>query len=410
MNLPWYYDFSCPYAWLSSLWVEDLAARCGATLEPRPILLGGVFRARGAAQNMAAGMVEGKARHNAWDLERHARLHGKAMAWHPRHPVRTVTALRTLLVAGEEHRMALTHRFFAAYWEEHRDLDDDAVVAAVLDEAGLDGAALVAATQDAAAKDDLRQRTAQALDDGVFGVPAFVIGGELYWGQDRRDEVERLLGGTPAAPARGGELAPTDFWFDYSSPWAWVGSLRVEEAFGDAVRFRPMLLGAVFQAVGQPMVPLHAFSDAKRAWYGKDLLRQAGASGGAVQWPSRFPLRTVLPLRVTLLAGPDSPAGRRFVHRAFRGCWEEDADPADPTVVAGWADECGLDGADLVARATEPDAKHALFAAVAEAVGAGVFGAPTLVVHAAEDHLFWGSDRIELARRAAAGDRAVQGS
>jgi 2-hydroxychromene-2-carboxylate isomerase len=78
---------------------------------------------------------------------------------------------------------------------ENRDLDQDDVLAEVLDEAGLNGAATVAMTQDPAIKADLRQRTDQVVERGVFGVPAMFVGDQLVWGQDRLHFVETLLEG-----------------------------------------------------------------------------------------------------------------------------------------------------------------------------------------------------------------------
>lgn len=399
--LPFYFDYSCPYAYLASTRIEALAERTGASLEPRPILLGGIFRARETPQNLAAVMPPAKARHNLQDMQRWAALFGVELAMPAHHPLRTVTALRATLAAGEPV-LPLAHRFFEAYWVRGLDISTDAGVSTVLGEAGLDADAVLARARTQAIKDELRRRTDQALADGVFGVPAFVVDGALYWGQDRLEALESALGGEPAPPDRAPLQRSVDFWFDYSSPYAYVASTRVEAVFGDRVRFRPMLLGAVFHLVGTPGVPIEAATPAKREWLTQDLDRQRREAGVALHWASRFPIRTVLPLRVTLLAGPDSARGRALAHRIYRACWVDDEDPSDPAVIARLCDEVGLDGAALVARASLPDAKQQLRQETQAAVDAGVFGAPTVVVDGGG--LYWGNDRLELARREAAGD------
>jgi 2-hydroxychromene-2-carboxylate isomerase len=202
---------------------------------------------------------------------------------------------------------------------------------------------------------------------------------------------------------------PVDVYFDYSSPFSYVGTALAERVFGDRARYHPMLLGAVFKHVGAPNVPMFAQNTAKRAFTTADMQRQAEQAGLPFSFPTRFPMNTVLPLRVTLLAGAHETAeGRRLVHRIYRAYWAEDRDISDPAVVAALCDELGYDGADLVKRANLPENKLALRAATDRAIEAGVFGAPTFVVHTdTGPELFWGADRIDLAARAAAGDERV---
>ncbi len=412
-HLDFWFDFSCPYAYLASTQVEALAARTGATLQPRPMLLGGVFRAVGTAQNLSVTLGPAKARHNLLDMRRHAALWQVPFEMPAGHPYRTVTALRALLAAGEPF-MPLAHRFYQAYWVHGADLGDEAVVARVLRDAGHDADAVLARAASDAVKDDLRRRTDEAIALGLFGAPGCVVDGRLYWGQDRLDEVERALGGAPAAlpsaAAWDGPTAPVDLWFDYSSPFSALGVLRAPALLGAALRYRPMLLGGLFRAIGQVDVPLQTMNAPRRRWVAEDLARQAAAIGFPLRWPSRFPFNTTLPLRVTLLSGAgDSPAGVRLIERLYHAAWAQDLDVSSPDVVRALCDEVGLDGATLVEAAGAPEAKAALRAATDEAVAAGVFGAPTYVVRppAGAPQLFWGADRLELATLAARGDRRL---
>jgi 2-hydroxychromene-2-carboxylate isomerase len=410
-----YFDFSCPYAYVASTRIEALAERAGATLEPRPILLGGVFRARSTPQNLSETLAPAKARHNLADMHRQAALAGVPLSIPGGHPLRTVEALRALLVVGPPF-MPLAHALFRAYWVEGIDLSTEAGLRRVLSEAGHDADAIVTKISDPAIKQELRARTEEAIEAGVFGVPTCVVdtesGPELFWGVDRLAMVERLAcelsGRTPEAPAlpsRDQLRAPVDVYFDYSSPFAYIGCHRAEALLGDHARWRPMLLGAVFKEVGTANVPMFTQNEAKRLHTARDLERQAAEAGAPYRFPTRFPMRTVLPLRVTLAArAHESAQGRRLVHALFRAYWGEDRDVSDPAEVAKICDEQGFDGEALVAAANEQGAKDALFASTAAAVEAGVFGAPSFVVHGeGEPELFWGADRLELAVRAAAG-------
>ena len=190
--LDFWFDYSCPYAYLASTQVEALAARAGAKLVLEPMLLGGVFAANGTPQKLFATLSPAKAAHNARDLERWADLFGVPLVMPPGHPLRTVEALRATVACGIDPRVM--HGFYRAYWVDGRGPSEEATMRAVLGAAGHDADAILAAIARPEAKDDLRRRTDEAIALGIFGAPAFVVNGErLYWGQDRMHFVEHDL-------------------------------------------------------------------------------------------------------------------------------------------------------------------------------------------------------------------------
>lgn len=197
MGLPidFWFDFSCPYAYLASTQRHRLAREAGSVLTPQPFLLGGVFRALGQAQNLSTILSPAKARHNRLDVIRWADFLGVPLASPHMHPNRTVLALRTLLAAPHPQWDALIDAYFRLYWAEQQDLSDPAVIGACLTALGLDARGLLAAAATASIKDELRDRTERALAAGVFGAPAFVVDGQLFWGQDRMQLVVRAAAG-----------------------------------------------------------------------------------------------------------------------------------------------------------------------------------------------------------------------
>jgi len=376
------------------------------------MLLGGVFRARKVAQNLAATLNAAKARHNFRDMQRFATLWGVPLNMPKGHPLRTVTALRALLATGTPD-MPLIHAFYRAYWVEGRDISAENVVSSILGENGYDPDAILEKANSPAIKESLFTRTSEAIDAGVFGAPSFLVGDTLYFGQDRMDAVEAALGGAPVSPTPWDEAMapprPADLYFDYSSPFAAVGVSQARRLFGPSLRLRPMLLGAVFRAVGTENVPLASFHPVKRAFVQRDLARQAEAAGLRLRWPTRFPMRTVLPLRATLAAGVDAtPGGQRFIGLIFRAYWEKDQDISSEAVVHALAKEAGLDADAIMQAATSQPIKDALKDATAAAVTAGVFGAPTTVIHLDDggQELIWGADRMPIALRLARGEIA----
>ncbi len=187
-----------------------------------------------------------------------------------------------------------------------------------------------------------------------------------------------------------------DLYWDFSSPFAYLGATQAEglaARTGATLTWRPMLLGAVFKAIGQEQAPILTWSEAKRSYYFKDIARWADLYGVPFQFPTRFPMLTLKALR-TYLALPDDRR-RAFRERTFRAYWAEDRDIADDAVLAELA---GEDAGALAARIQAPEIKKALALATQEAIERGVFGAPTWIVDGRD--LFWGQDRIALVERA----------
>jgi 2-hydroxychromene-2-carboxylate isomerase len=403
-----YYDYSCPYAYLASTQIEALCARTGAELRWRPMLLGGVFRALGAPDTPV--MAAPKARLNNLDMRRWADWFGVPFVMPPTHPNRTVLALRATLAAeaagADVGRVA--RALFHAYWGLGRDLSDPEVVRAALDALGLDGAALLARADEPSSKDALRTRTDEAVARDVFGAPTFFVtvdgNTETFWGQDRLLFVEKALGGTPPAPAADQPPVPgraVSFFFDFSSPFAYLAASQIESVArraGASVRWKPFLLGALFKAIGTPDVPLFAMPAPKQAMAPLDMRRWAEHVGVPFRFPSRFPMNTVKALRLVLQL--DDVARPPLVHALFRAYWADDRDINDDAELASIATSVGFDGAALVAGTRQDTVKALLKEATAEAQRAGLCGAPSFLVG---DLLFWGQDRLPFVQRALEG-------
>jgi 2-hydroxychromene-2-carboxylate isomerase len=366
------------------------------------MLLGGVFRANGTPQNLATVLSPQKAKHTMLDQRRWAAHYGVPIVAPPvEHPYRTVEALRATLAVSLDPQVI--HGFFQAYWVHGRPPSERGVMADVLRAAGHDADAVLARIDDAAVKDDLRARTDEAIALGAFGAPTFVVDGKLWWGQDRMQMVEYALGGAGGAPiAADGARAPAltghtvDFYFDFSSPYSYFGSTQAEALAartGATLRVQPMLLGALFKAIGQVDAPINSFSPSKQRHAFEDMARCAANCGAPFSFPTRFPMNTVKALRAYLAL----PAERRaeFRERAYRAYWAEDCDLTDDATLRALI---GADADAVLARTQTPEIKDALFAATKRAVDAGVFGAPTWVVDGTD--LYFGHDRLALVEAA----------
>jgi 2-hydroxychromene-2-carboxylate isomerase len=195
-----YYDVSSPFAYLGLTQAQALAERSGATLELRPMLLGGLFRELGTPNAPLLAASEPKRRNYLVEMERWAAHWGVPLRFPTRFPMNTVRAMRMVLAAPEASRLALSLALARAYWVDDDDLADVDVLRDVATRAGLDGAALVTLAEDDSRKAELRKRTEEARQRGVCGAPTWLVGDELFWGQDRLDFVEAALRGWRSKP------------------------------------------------------------------------------------------------------------------------------------------------------------------------------------------------------------------
>ena len=194
-DLQFFFDFSSPFAYLASTQVEALAQRTGARLIYRPFLLGGLFKAIGTPDVPLLAMPEAKRRHASTDMSRWADHYGVELRFPTRSPMNTVKPLRMVLQLSDAQKPAFINAVFRAYWADDRDLNDDAVLAAIAGELGLDGPALVEGAKDPAVKERLKAATDEAARVGLCGAPSFLVGDLLFWGQDRMLFVEKALQG-----------------------------------------------------------------------------------------------------------------------------------------------------------------------------------------------------------------------
>lgn len=387
MELRFYYDVVCPYAYLASTQVEALAARYGATVRWCPALLGGIYKAIDAPQQPTSVRSSPRVRLEAKDLIRRAEWLEVPLNVHPEHPRRSVNAMRLVLGAPEEDRARVSHALFEAYHVANLDIADRPTLDALATKLGLDPAVI----DDPKVKQALFDATDEAIARGMFGVPTFVFGDEVIWGVDRLHFVEECLGNefldteAPVGVPRGGTVR---FFHDFASPFSYLASTQIERIarrHGATVEYVPILLGALFRDIGTPDVPMFAMNAPRQAYVTKDLSDWSRWWGVPFRFPSNFPIRTVQPLRAALVAPEVTQA-------LYRAAWAEDRDIADPQVLRSVLDEAGVDGEAVLAETREQRIKDQLRANTDEARALGVCGVPSMLVG---ERLFWGQDRLD---------------
>nr|WP_233206741.1 2-hydroxychromene-2-carboxylate isomerase [Caulobacter sp. FWC2] len=190
------FDFGSPNAYLAWKVLPEIAARHGATVSLLPCLLGGIFKATGnQAPAIAFGGVKGKMDYEMLEMRRFIEAHElSAFRFNPHFPVNTLLLMRGQIAA---QRMGVGEAYLdtmlKGMWEQGLKLDDPEVFVVTANAAGLDGAALLAATSDPAVKGQLMANTEAAVARGVFGIPTFFVGGEMFFGKERLGQVEAEL-------------------------------------------------------------------------------------------------------------------------------------------------------------------------------------------------------------------------
>jgi 2-hydroxychromene-2-carboxylate isomerase len=191
-------DFGSPNAYLVWNVLPELAQRHDAELRLVPCLLGGLFKLTGNQAPMVAfAGIQGKLAYENLEMRRFIEKHGlTAFRMNPHFPVNTLLLMRGLVAArhrGEE--AAYVEAGLSAMWEHGRKMDDPATFAAVFEAAGLDGSAILAATQDIAVKAELAASTEAAAARGAFGIPTMWVDGAMYFGKERLPQIEAQLAG-----------------------------------------------------------------------------------------------------------------------------------------------------------------------------------------------------------------------
>ncbi|UVO49613.1 2-hydroxychromene-2-carboxylate isomerase [Sphingomonas sp. SUN019] len=197
--IEFFFDVSSPWTWLAFESIQPLAAEMGVPIAWKPILVGGVFNTvNGSVYESRAHPVPAKARYMKKDLADWARLQGLTINFPPSvFPVNSVKAMRACCWLGQDC-VPFARRAFEAYWTEDRDISQEAVLAEIARDVGIDPEALFAAIATDAVKAQLRTNTEELIARGGFGSPTiFVGGGDMYFGNDRiplvRAAVARLL-------------------------------------------------------------------------------------------------------------------------------------------------------------------------------------------------------------------------
>jgi 2-hydroxychromene-2-carboxylate isomerase len=193
-----------------------------------------------------------------------------------------------------------------------------------------------------------------------------------------------------------------EFFFDCSSPWTWLAFHNLQpiaRELGVEVRWRPVLVGGIFNAVNPSVYEFRERGvPAKQAYLIKDLQDWARQAGLTIRFPPAvFPVNSVKAMRGCLLL---EPAGKLvpFAAEVFEAYWTRGEDISQDAVLAALCGRVGVEPERFLAGIATPEIKAALKANTDEVIARGGFGSPTLFVGG--DDMYFGNDRLGLVRDA----------
>jgi len=200
MDLELFYEFGSQYSYIAVAVAEQAAKAQGLDLAFRPFLLGPIFKAQGYSTAPFVQFPQKGA--YVWrDIERVCEDLGLPFQRPSVFPRKAVLASRVALVGMDEGwGIAFSRRIYQLNFAEDRDIEDEQNIRALLSDLSLDADAVLSRALSPENRERLKAQTERAEKLGIFGAPTFVVGNELFWGQDRMEQALRWAKRAKALP------------------------------------------------------------------------------------------------------------------------------------------------------------------------------------------------------------------
>jgi 2-hydroxychromene-2-carboxylate isomerase len=198
--IDYYFSLVSPWAYIGHAPFMEIVRRHDLDVNFKPVFLGRVFAETGGQP--LPQRHPARQRYRLVELQRWRDKRGLSFAVNPKHWPFDVTLADRLVIAintAKQNPDAFLRRAFAAVWEEERNLADPVVLAELAEQAGLDSTSLLEMAQGSTAEAIYALNLENAIGGDVFGSPAYVLDGEVFWGQDRLELLDdALVSGRPA--------------------------------------------------------------------------------------------------------------------------------------------------------------------------------------------------------------------
>ena len=182
-----YFDFASPYTFLAHKKIRRIENENSIKIGYMPILLGGLLKLAGIKANVDIPI---KGKYMVKDCKLLAAKYNIKFLFNSYFPINTLNLMRCVLVAEKKGiTQNFINKFFDAIWRDGLNLNDELIVKRLLKNLNINPKTFLIESVHADIKDELKKRTKDAYEKGIFGAPSFIINNKIFWGQDRLEFV-----------------------------------------------------------------------------------------------------------------------------------------------------------------------------------------------------------------------------
>jgi len=178
-----YFDFGSPYSFLAHKKIIKIEKENSIKIKYKPVLLGGLLKSAGIKAN-ADIPIKGK--YMIRDCKLCAEQDGVQFKFNSYFPIITLNLMRCVLVAEKNNfKQSFINKVFDAIWKDGLNLNDNLIVEKLLKNLDVNPKNFLMEAIETKIKNELKKKTDEACNNGIFGVPTFMVNNKIFWGQDR---------------------------------------------------------------------------------------------------------------------------------------------------------------------------------------------------------------------------------
>ena len=186
-SFEFYFDFGSPYTFLAHKQIRKIEKQNSIKIQYMPILLGGLLKLAGIKANID---IPVKAKYMIKDCKLWAEKYNIEFKFNNYFPITTLNLMRCALVAKKKgFEQNFINKVFDAIWKDGLNLNDNIIIEKLLENLDINPKAFLIEAADSKVKDELKKKTEDAFNKGIFGAPSFIVNDKIFWGQDRLEFV-----------------------------------------------------------------------------------------------------------------------------------------------------------------------------------------------------------------------------
>ena len=182
-----YFDFGSPYTFLAHKQIRIIEKENLVKIKYMPILLGGLLKLTGIKANIDIPI---KGKYMIKDCKLWAEKYNIEFKFNNYFPITTLNLMRCVLIAKKKgFEQNFINKVFDAIWKDGLNLNDNVIIQKLLESLDINPKAFLIEAADSKVKDELKKKTEDAFNKGIFGAPSFLVNNKIFWGQDRLEFV-----------------------------------------------------------------------------------------------------------------------------------------------------------------------------------------------------------------------------